>query len=876
MPDGADIRPVLLKPSPALRPLLFEFARRRERRECEGSLLAFLARAWREFDPSPFIFNWHHKVLCEELEALARGEIRDSVINIPPRTGKTNIISVAFPAWLWVQPEERQAPLMGPHVRFLCVSYGSTLAEVAAVKMRRLVMGPWYQAHWGKRVQIRADQAGRSDFGNTAGGERISNSIEGGILGRGGDIQIIDDPHKVDGAESDVERDRTLRALAEGLTTRITDPRIAARVLVMQRLHSDDATNHALERWPDPSHVMLPMRFDPERATEADPRNEPGELLWPEVWDEESVLREERELGSYGAAGQLQQMPVPRGGGIILEEWWQFWPDGDFPPFGTCVAALDTAYKLKEESDYNALTVWSAFAHPETDKPKVMLRDAWQVRATLADLVAKVIKTCLLHKVDTLLIEDSARGSDVADEIHRLVSKREIHIELVPPAGDKASRLSAVSPLFENEIIYAPDREWSQMVIDQVAKFPRVRHDDLCFVAGTAIATRRGAVPIEEVVAGDFVVTPLGWRRVTAQSATGVKAVVSRGALCGTAGHPVYTFDAGYRHLYSINSVSLLSELTLCGLMRQILPRRWNSWVLSTAAWEGSGGIISRNPRLMRGVGKPKVCTLPSGSTKSGARPLLVMRCITGTTIRLIVILTTWSVYRKACIAANLRTWTRLRSERIWSVFGRWLLCGTALTKGASGIEGMQKIVSGKKGRPSLIRWLCQLSCCAIGAETNTAQYSRGYQGFVVSDALRHVWLLSVERIRKLVGITLPLEEFALTAPANGAALFSLPPISQNHGREGFASSHARLHSSGTNTALQKPSTLTMQPVYNLKVEDAGCYYANGVLVHNCDTVALALSYLRKTGVVVRREEHDDEVTERLRYRKQPTAVYDV
>jgi len=180
-----------------LRALLYEKARRDERRECENSLLAFFKRAWREVDPSPFELNWHHVVICRELEALARGEYRDYVLNIPPRCGKTILTSVVYPAWLWCQPKERQRRLMGPHVRFLCVSYGATLAEVAAVKMRRLVMGPWYQAHWGERVKIQSDQAGRADFGNTAGGERISNSIEGGILGRGGDIQICFPAHEI-------------------------------------------------------------------------------------------------------------------------------------------------------------------------------------------------------------------------------------------------------------------------------------------------------------------------------------------------------------------------------------------------------------------------------------------------------------------------------------------------------------------------------------------------------------------------------------------------------------------------------------------------------------------------------------------------------
>lgn len=482
-----------------LRALLYEKARRDERRRCENSLLEFFKRAWREIDPSPFELNWHHVVICEELEALARGEFRDYVLNIPPRCGKTILTSVVYPAWLWCQPKERQRRLMGPHVRFLCVSYGAGLAEVAAVKMRRLVLGPWYLSHWGERVKILDDQKSRADFGNSAGGERISNSIEGGILGRGGDIQIIDDPHKVKGAESDTERESTLVAMREGLPTRITDPRISARILVMQRLHTEDATDYALNSWRAPRHTMLPMRFDPDRACESDVREDEGELLWPDVWTEEAVESESSELGVYGTAGQLQQQPIPRGGGIIKAEWWQLWEPEDYPAFGTCVASLDTAYKIKQEADYNALTVWAGFAHPESGKPKLMLRDAWRARLSLSELLDRVIKTCREHKVDTLLIEDATRGTDVQTEIYRIIGRREFQVVLVPPAGDKAARLSAAEPLFSNNVIFAPDREWAQNVIDEVSVFPRGRHDDfvdscsmaLNYLRKTGVAVRR-------------------------------------------------------------------------------------------------------------------------------------------------------------------------------------------------------------------------------------------------------------------------------------------------------------------------------------------------------------------------------------------------
>lgn len=206
----------------------------KEREICEGSLLEFFKRAWREIDPAELNVNWHHQVMCEYLEAIAYGEIRNLIINIPPRHTKTMLTSIIFPAWVWCRSE--YLPLSGPHVKFLCVSYGAILAEEIALKMRRLVMGDWYQRLWGAKVQILEDQKSRANFANSSGGERLSNSIEGGILGRGGDITLVDDPQTRKGADSQAERAASLQGMSD-LSTRITDPRVHANILIMQRLH---------------------------------------------------------------------------------------------------------------------------------------------------------------------------------------------------------------------------------------------------------------------------------------------------------------------------------------------------------------------------------------------------------------------------------------------------------------------------------------------------------------------------------------------------------------------------------------------------------------------------------------------------------------
>lgn len=470
-------------------------------------------------------------------------------------TGKSLIISVLFPAWLWIQKPDMRYPLLGPQVTFLCISYGTILAEALATRARRLVMGDWYQKHWGDRVVIRVDQAAKSDFGNTAGGERISNSIQGGILGRGGAIQLIDDPHKLDGVESKLDRDRTLRAMREGLSTRITDPRISARVLTMQRLHEADATNYALDNWRrDRVHLVLPMRFERDYASPYDERQRDGELLWPTVWTEESVVQREIELAEYGTAGQLQQRPTPRSGGIITPDDWRTWPEwppriGDFlqgpegaapfiplPQVSHVMLSLDTAVSELETADWNACVVLGVWHRPrhltqivgqednidDGEQPRVIMMGAWRMRCKLNDetlardgtprgLVQRVIATARRFGADRVLVEDKTRGRDVVNEIERQLADTPFQLQLFNPQrhGDKVARLQAIQPLFSQGLVYAPNNhrlrtdaagceyvdthefEWAGSVMREVSSVPKGENDDFADALAQGVITLR-------------------------------------------------------------------------------------------------------------------------------------------------------------------------------------------------------------------------------------------------------------------------------------------------------------------------------------------------------------------------------------------------
>ena len=184
----------------------FEHLLEIERVECESSLYTFVQKAWRYVDPSPFVHGWPLEAMCEHLEAVVDGDIRKLLINIPPRCGKSSIVSVCFPAWVWTQRENTATS--GPQVPLLHASYAMSLAMRDSVKCRRLIESPWYQSLWGERFHLVGDQNTKGRFTNDQGGERLITSIGGVATGEGGNIIVIDDPTKPNEALSRTESDK--------------------------------------------------------------------------------------------------------------------------------------------------------------------------------------------------------------------------------------------------------------------------------------------------------------------------------------------------------------------------------------------------------------------------------------------------------------------------------------------------------------------------------------------------------------------------------------------------------------------------------------------------------------------------------------------
>jgi predicted phage terminase large subunit-like protein len=224
--------------------------------------------------------------------------------------------------------------------------------------------------------------------------------------------------------------------------------------------------------------------------------------MWPERFGPKEIARINAELGPYMASGRLQQSPQPAKGGIFDCSWWQLYeaPDGKFPPFEHVIASLDSAFTAKEQNDPSGLTVWGVFNHE--GKRRIMLVHAWrkhlpfsgpriekEANETVAayarrtqsswGLMEWVAHTCERFRIDTLLIEAKASGISAAQELRNRYGWRPWAIQTCPVRGDKLARALAVQPMFSQGMVYAPDRDWSDLVITEMSMFPTGRYDDL-------------------------------------------------------------------------------------------------------------------------------------------------------------------------------------------------------------------------------------------------------------------------------------------------------------------------------------------------------------------------------------------------------------
>lgn len=325
-------------------------------------LKEFLVASWGIIHPAQRLVDaWYLDAICDHLEAVTKGWIQKLLINIPPRFGKSTIVSVQWPAWWWALDATRQ---------FLCVSGIEKVVMRDAVQMRQLVESRWYQEHFAPGWARDRDQDAKGFFCNTAKGHRISQTTGARSLGLGGNCQIIDDPHdaqEVRRSSIVLERDRIF--LNEVLPERKNnkdDP----TVCIMQRLDELDYSGDIRRNQTGWTILELPNEFDGERRRTIivlggeekvlfeDPRTEKGELLCPDRCDEPRIEELKETLGEANYQARYNQKPTSPEGRIFHDERFQYWIPGQLPEFDFICASWDFAFTKSEESDYVVGQIW--------------------------------------------------------------------------------------------------------------------------------------------------------------------------------------------------------------------------------------------------------------------------------------------------------------------------------------------------------------------------------------------------------------------------------------------------------------------------------------------------------------------------------------
>lgn len=507
------------------RQLKAEFSTRGYRDEdgiWQCGLMAFVRHFWPVLEPeTSMVEGWAMEAICEHLEAVSYGDLTRLLINVPPGFCKSLITNVFFPAWEW-------SARGLPHLRYITFSYSSRLTERDNGRFRDLLMSPEFMSFYGKDFIL--TKSGDQKISNNKMGWKIASSVGGVGTGERADRILGDDLHNVKEAESEVVRGTTTTWFRESMSNRLNDPELSAIILIMQRVQEDDVPGVILSLGLPYCHLMIPMEYDPDRQIDGegfpiatdigwtDPRYDSDdidackdELAWPERFPLTVIKTMKHEVGPFAWACQYQQTPEARGGGIFQRLWWQVWDanDGRFPPLEYVVASLDGAFTEREENDPAGMTVWGVFTNEEGNR-RIILVHAWRKRLKFHGpkieqlkgeseimyrrraqpswgLLEWTVDTCRRFKVDRLLIEAKASGISAAQELRRLHGREGWAIQLCDPKGDKVARALAVQPTFSQGMIYAPVRDWSEMVIDEMAVFPKGKYDDLTDSATQAV-----------------------------------------------------------------------------------------------------------------------------------------------------------------------------------------------------------------------------------------------------------------------------------------------------------------------------------------------------------------------------------------------------
>ena len=472
----ANVRHLPSNEQEALYALIEKAIHERILENCRNNFLDFVRYVWPGFICGP-----HHEVMANEFQRLASGEEKRLSISLPPRSGKSMLTAVYFPAWFLGKY---------PDKKILQASHKAELATGFGRQVRELFSDPKFQEVF-PGVTLKADNKAAGRWGTNKGGSYLAVGVGAGIAGFGSDLCLIDDPHNEQDAISGIYDPEVYNKTYEWY---LTGPRQrlqpGARIAVISTRWSkidligrllEDAHSKGGDKFKE---IKFPALVDEDTKS-----------YWPEYWPVEELLATKRAIVATGSLwrwnAQYQQMPTSEEGALIKSKWWNFW-DGRPPSCDYVIQAWDTASRTTQRSNYSVCTTWGVFYNESTGVSNIILLDCWRDKLEFPDLKRQALALYKEWEPDSCVIEQKSAGEALITEFRRMG----LYVEDYTPtrgSGDKVARVNAVTDIFASGVVWMLDRDWSSDVLDECQSFPMGANDDIVDTVAMALSRfRRG------------------------------------------------------------------------------------------------------------------------------------------------------------------------------------------------------------------------------------------------------------------------------------------------------------------------------------------------------------------------------------------------
>lgn len=451
----------------------------------------FAKAAWHIIEPgNKLSWSWHYDLLSEHLTLAQQKRAKRILINIPPRTLKSILVTVMFPVWCWTLDASQS---------FVCASYADKLSTEHSVKRRDLLESDWFRRLWGDRIWLAKDQNEKTKYKNNFKGQMIATSVGGTATGLGGNFLIVDDGLKPDEVASEPVITALHNWFDNTWRSRLNNPAQDVMIIVEQRTGELDLTGHCLAgdkeliakgEKPEWTHICIPLEADAEVVDKNTlmqrfvfpiskrVKDRPlGDVLQPDRFPPAVVAA--KKILRITWATQYQGRPSPLEGNMIKRSEVMYYGgmdtdtgemDAPLPDsFDVVITSVDAAFKDIKTADF--VCVGSiGVKGPRRYILEVVMK---HLDAKATEVEAKRQKEKFGSSV--VLIEDKANGSAIIKSMKRKVSG----VIAVEPEGGKFSRFFAVCGEWQAGDWYV-DRNaaWCEPFVDEITKFPGVRNDD--------------------------------------------------------------------------------------------------------------------------------------------------------------------------------------------------------------------------------------------------------------------------------------------------------------------------------------------------------------------------------------------------------------